>query len=192
MKLDVTGRLPGPVTRLAPVFTERRRWQPAALLVRLAQLVAGGLVLLALPDPRPLVLVLLVAGVLAAVIGPARSGPAIALVAGVAGWVFGHGAHGSPSVAGTLAFALALFLLYDASALAGTVPVTAHLRREVLLGWLRRDAITLLVAALLTALVYGAHAVAGYTSSYPLQVLGLLGVVVVLGAAAWLYSRSVR
>lgn len=178
--------------RLVPVWTERRGWQRAAVLVRVVQVLAGMAVLLLPPHVRPLTVLMMLLGLLAAVISPARSGPAIALAAGVAGWVFSYGAHGSPPVLRTVAFALALFVLCDATALAGTVPVTATLRPEVLAGWLRRDAFALLVAGILAALVYLLAGLVGYVSSYPLQIVGLLGVVAVLGVAAWLFSRSLR
>ena len=114
------------------------------------------------------------------------------LGAGIAGWIWGYGPHGSPPVLQVLAFALAMFVLQDASALASTVPMTAELRPEALHGWLWRSAVALLVAAVLIAVVYGVRALVNFHTSYPLEVGGLFGVIAVLAAGAWLFSRSLR
>jgi len=140
---------------LVPVLAERKQWQRSAWLVRLAQLVAGLAVLLLTPHARPLLTVVMLLGLLGAMVSPARTGQLIVLAAGIAGWVFGYGPHGSPPVARVLAFAVALFLLHDSTSLASTVPLTAELRPEALFGWLRRSAVTLLVAGVLIGVVYG-------------------------------------
>lgn len=185
-------RLPGRRMVLAWGLGERRQWTRSALLVRLVQVLAGGVVLLLPPHVRLLVVVLMLLGLLAAVLGPSRAGAAIAVGAGVFGWVAGYGAHGSPSVIRVLAFALALFVLHDATALAGTVPLTAELRREALFAWLRRSGLALLVAGLLALVVYGVGGLVSFTTSDPLMVAGLFGIVATLIAAAVLFSRSLR
>jgi len=177
---------------VVPLFRERRQWRRAALLIRLVQLVAGAALLLLAPGTRPLVVILMLAGLFGAVVSPSRTGPAIALGAGVAGWIWGYGPHGSPPVIQVLAFALALFVLHDATSLAGTVPITADLRPEALHGWLRRSVVALLVAGVLIGVVYGVDALVSFHTSYPLEVAGLFGVIAVLGAGAWLFSRSLR
>lgn len=177
---------------VVPVFRERQQWRRPALLIRLVQLVAGAALLLLAPGFRPLVVVFMLVGLFGAVVSPSRTGPTIALAAGIAGWIWGYGPHGSPPVIQVLAFALALFVLQDATALASTVPLTADLRPEALSGWLWRSAVALLVAGVLIAVVYGLGALVSFHTSYPLELAGLFGVIAVLGAGAWLFSRSLR
>lgn len=177
---------------LMPVLTERREWTSSALLVRVAQVIAGLAVLLLAPHIRTLVAVLLLLGLLAAVVSPSRTGQAIAVGAGIADWVLGYGSHGTPSLVRVLAFALALYALHDSTSLASTVPITAELRREALLAWLRRSGVALLLAGLLIAVVYGIGGLVNFTTSYPLEVAGLFGIVAALGVTAWLFSRSLR
>ena len=194
-RLTFAERQPSPAGRravLVPVLAERRQWRRPALLVRAAQLVAGLAVLLLAPHPHVLVVVTMLLGLAAAVLSPARTGQAIALAAGIAGWVFGYGSHGSPPVLRVLAFAVALYSLHDSTSLASTVPLTADLRPEALYGWLRRSAIALLVAGVLAGVVYGVGALVNVHSSYPLVLAGLCGIVAALGVAAWLFSRSLR
>jgi len=182
----------GPRAVVVPVLRERRQWRRAAFLIRMVQLAAGVALLLLAPGTRPLVVVFMLVGLFGAVVSPSRTGPAIALAAGIAGWIWGYGPHGSPPVVQVLAFALALFVLQDATSLASTVPMTADLRPEALHGWLWRSAVALLVAAVLIAVVYGVRALVSFHKSYPLEVAGLFGVIAVLGAGAWLFSRSLR
>jgi hypothetical protein len=127
-----------------------------------------------------------------AVTRPAHTGQAIAVGVGIAVWVLGADSHASPPVAKVLAFALALFVLHDSTSLASTTPLTAHLRREAVLGWLRRSGLALLVAGVLTAVVYGFGALVNFTTTYPLEVAGLFGIVATLVVAAVLFSRSLR
>jgi hypothetical protein len=70
--------------------------------------------------------------------------------------------------------------------------MTANLRREALLGWLRRSGVALLLAGVLALAVYGVGALADFSTSYPLEVAGLFGIVATLAAAAVLFSRSLR
>jgi hypothetical protein len=185
-------RPPGRRVVLAPALAQRRQWTRSALLVRLVQVVSGLAVLLLAPGIRLVVVLGMLLGLLAAVVSPARSGPAIAVGAGIAGWVLGYSSHATPPVARVLLFALALFLLHDSTSLAGTAPMTANLRREAVLGWLRRSGVALLLAGVLVLAVYGVGALVGLTSSYPLEVAGLFGIVATLAATAVLFSRSLR
>ena len=178
--------------RLVPVWSQRRTWRRPALLVRLAQVLAGVAVLLATPDLRPLEIPLMVIGLLMALLSPGRTGPAVALLAGALGWVFGYGDTGSPPLGRLIAFTVALYLLHEATTLAGITPLTATLRPELLRHWLRRTATSLAVAAVLSGLLYALRHGVRYTNGYPLEVLGVAGVVLVLGVAAWLFSRSPR
>jgi hypothetical protein len=189
---DRQSQLVGSRAVVVPVFRQRRQWRRAAFLIRLVQLLAGAALLLLAPGFRPLVVVFMLVGLFGAMVSPSRTGPAIALGAGVAGWIWGYGPHGSPPVIAVLAFALALFVLHDATSLASTVPMTADLRPEALYGWLWRSVVALLVAGVLIAVVYGVGALVSFRTSYPLEVAGLFGVIAVLGAGAWLFSRSLR
>jgi hypothetical protein len=175
-----------------PDLGERRQWRRSALLIRLVQVAAGLAVLLLAPGFRPLITAVLLLGLLGAVVSPARTGQAVVLALGIAGWVFGYGAHGSPPVIRVLAFAFALFVLHDATSLAATAPMTADLRPEVLRGWLRHGVVALLVAGVLAAVVYAVGALVSFRTSYPLELAGLVGVAAALGVAAWLFSRSLR
>jgi hypothetical protein len=194
-RLGMTGRRTLMQSRravLLPALAERHQWRRAPLLIRAVQVAAAVALLVLAPGTRPLVLVFMLLGLLGAVISPSRTGQAIALAAGIVGWVWGYGAHGSPPVIRVLAFALALFVLHDATSLAGTVPMTADLRPEALHGWLRRSAVALLVAGVLIAVVYGVGALVSFRTSDPLELAGLFGVIAALTAAAWLFSRSLR
>jgi len=177
---------------LVPVLAEQRRWTRSALIVRLVQLIAGLAVLLLLPDLRTLIVVAMLFGLALAVTRPAHTGKFIAMGVGIAGWVLGYDSHASPPVLKVLAFALALFVLHDSTSLAATVPMGATLRREAALGWLRRSGLALLLAGLLTAVVYGAGALLDLTTSYPLEVAALFGIVATLAVAGVLFSRSLR
>ncbi|MFL6164143.1 MAG: hypothetical protein ACJ74U_18225 [Jatrophihabitantaceae bacterium] len=194
-RLGFRGRRPLVGSRqpvLVPVLAERRQWTRSALLVRLVQLVAGIAVLLLEPEFRRLVALAMALGLVTAVLSPSRSGQAIAVGAGIAGWVFGYPTHAAPPVARVFLFALALFVLHDSTSLASTVPLTADLRREAVLGWLRRSALALLLAGVLALVVYGVGLLVSFTTSYPLEVAGMFGIVGTLGVAAWLFSRSLR
>jgi len=178
--------------RLVPVWSQRRNWQRSALLVRVAQLLAGAAVLLATPDLRPFEIALVLLGLLLAVLSPGRTGPAVALLAGALGWVFGYGDHGSPPIGRLIAFTVALYLLHETTTLAGITPLTAVLRPELARRWLRRTVVSLAVAAVLSGLLYALRGGLRYTNGYPLEIAGVAGVVLVLGVAAWLFSRSLR
>jgi hypothetical protein len=174
------------------ILAEQRRWTRSALAVRLVQVVAGLVVLFLLPDLPKLVVVGMLLGLALAVTRPARTGQVLVVGVGIAGWVLGDDSHASPPVLKVLAFALALFVLHDSTSLASTVPMAATLRREALLGWLRRSGLALLLAGLLAGVVYGFGALVDFTTSYPLEVAGTFGIVATLVAAAVLFSRSLR
>jgi hypothetical protein len=193
-RLGSAGRHPRLRRRMVrlPSLAERRQWRRSALAIRLAQVAAGLAVLLLVPGFRLSVTVVLLLGLLGAVVSPSRTGQLLVLAAGIAGWVFGSGAHGTPAVPRVLAFAVALFVLHDATSLASTVPMTADLRPEVVRGWLLRSGTTLLVAGVLTGVVYAVGGLVNFHSGYPLELAGLTGIAVALGVAAWLFSRSLR
>lgn len=166
---------------------QHRRYALAALGVRLAVLLAG-LALVQIPARHhPLWIVLTCIGVLVAVTNPARGGAGLALGSAIGGWFAGYGWHGTPPLAATVAFALALYVLHTGTALAATVPLSAELRAPVLRRWLRRCLVELAVAAVLAAASYGLSRPA---SSTALQLLGLLGVLVLIAVPVLLLKRS--
>jgi hypothetical protein len=166
---------------------EPPRYSPAGLAVRVV-IVLAGLALLAIPEGPGLAWrVLVTAGVLVAVASPDQGGAGLALGAAIGSWFAAYGRHGTPPLAATAGFAVALYLLHTATALAAAVPLTSQLRRRVLSRWLRRCLVELAVAAVLAAASYG---IGRLHSSSVLQLLGLLGVLVLIGIPVLLLHRS--
>jgi hypothetical protein len=175
-----------------PSWREVPSWNRAALLVRLTQLVAG-IALFWLPEHHHLVPdVLLGLGVPVAAVSPARNGPALALIGAVLAWVFSDGLDTAPPTARVLLFALAVFVLHNATALAATAPLTGHLRPEVVRRWLRRSGLSLVVSAVLILLVYLVRAITAGTATPVLQLVGVIGVLVIVTVGALLFSRRLR
>jgi hypothetical protein len=163
------------------------RYSPAGLGVR-SVIVLAGLALLAIPPGPGLAWRVLVAvGVLVAAGSPDQGGAGLALGASIGSWFAAYGWHGTPPLAATAGFALALYLLHTATALAAAVPLTSQLRAPVLSRWLRRCLVELAVAAALAAASYG---LGRPGSSSVLQLLGLAGVVVLIGIPVVLVHRS--
>lgn len=166
---------------------EHRRYALAALGVRMAVLLAG-LALVGIPARHhPLWVILTSIGVLVAVTNPARGGAGLALGSAIGGWFAGYGWHGAPPLGATVGFALALYVLHTGTALAAAVPLSAQLRAPVLSRWLRRCLVELAVAAVLAAASYG---LGRPGSSTVLQLLGLLGVLVLIAVPVVLLNRS--
>ena len=165
----------------------QRRYLPAALGVRLA-IVLAGLALLWIPaGPGLAWRVLVAAGVLVAVGSPDQGGAGLALGAGIGSWFAAYGWHGTPPLPATAAFAVALYALHTATALAAAVPLTTQLRAPVLSRWLRRCLVELAVAAALAVASYG---LGRPGSSSALLLLGLLGVLALIGIPVLLLHRS--
>jgi hypothetical protein len=165
----------------------QHRYPLVGLSIRLVTLLAG-LALLAIPAEHYLAwTVLLVAGVLVAIASPDQGGAGLALGAAIGSWFAGYGWHGSPPLAATAGFALALYLLHTSTALAAAVPLSAQLRGPVLRRWLRRCLLELAVAAALAAASYG---LGRPGSSSALQLLGLLGALALVGVPVLLLQRS--
>ncbi|MEO6503112.1 MAG: hypothetical protein ABIQ09_14545 [Jatrophihabitantaceae bacterium] len=176
-----TGRLPG-----RPGPPAWRRYPSAGLAVRLVILVAGVAVLVIPAEHHPAWTLLTVAGVLVAAGSPDRVGAGLALGSAIGGWLAAYGWHGTPPLAATAAFALALYLLHTSTALAAAVPLGVRLRGPVLRRWLRRCSVELAVAAALAAASYGLGRPGGASG---LQLLGLLGVLVLVGIPVLLLHR---
>ena len=117
---------------------------------------------------------------------PAGGGAGLALGAAIAGWLAAYGAHGAPPLAVTAGFALSLYLLHTATALAAAVPPHTELRAPVVSRWLRRCLVELAIAAALVAASYG---LSRPGSSSVLQLLGLLGVLLLIGVPVVLLNR---
>jgi hypothetical protein len=175
--------------RLLPARREPGQppYSVAGLGVRVV-IVLAGLALLWIPPGAGLAWTgLLAAGVLVAAGSPDQGGAGLALAAAIGSWFAAYGWQGTPPLAVTAAFAVALYLLHTATALAAAVPLTAQLRVSVLHRWLRRCGVELAVAAALAAASYG---LGRPGSSSMLQLLGLAGVLVLVGVPVLLLHRS--
>ena len=118
---------PGPPGRdVLPGMPGRPSWRryPLAGLAVRAVTVLAGLAVLAIPaGSDPVWTVLTVLGVLVAVGSPGQGGAGLALGSAVGGWFAAYGAHGSPPLAATAGYALALYLIHTSTALAAAVPL---------------------------------------------------------------------
>ena len=164
-----------------------RRYPLAGLGVRLVILLAGLALLWIPPAPGLAWTALAAVGLLVAIGSPDQGGAGLALAAAIASWFAAYGWHGAPSLAATAGFALALYVLHTATALAAAVPVGTPVRGPVLSRWVRRCLVELEVAAVLAAASYG---LGRPGSSSVLQLLGLLGVLVLVGVPVLLLHRS--
>lgn|GEM_PF-2692393 len=159
----------------------------AGLAVR-AVTVLAGLAVLTIPAAHdPVWTALTVLGVLVAVGSPGQGGAGLALGSAVGGWFAAYGAHGSPPLAATAGYALALYLIHTSTALAAAVPLGVPMHTVVLTRWLRRCLLELAVAA---GLVAASYALGRPGSSSTLLLLGLLGVLVLVGVPVLLLHRS--
>lgn len=164
-----------------------RRPESAGLRIRLVIALAGLAVLVIPPEHDPVWTTLTVVGVLVAAGSPRQAGAGLALGAAIGSWFAAYGWGGTPPLADTLPFALALYLLHTSTALAAAVPVGVRLRAEVLRRWLARCLIELAVAAGLGAASYG---FGRSGNSSVLVLLGLAGVLVLTAVPVLLLHRS--
>jgi hypothetical protein len=163
-----------------------RRPGVAGPAVRLVIALAG-LALLAIPaEHDPVWTTLTVIGVLVAIGSPDQAGAGLGLGAAIGGWFAAYGWDGTPPLADVVGFALALYLLHTATALAAAVPLGVRLRAEVLRRWLWRCLAELAVAAVLGAASYG---LGRPSSSGTLVLLGLAGVLLLVGVPVLLLHR---
>ena len=177
---------PGP-DRYPLARAGRHRYPLAGLGIRLV-IVLAGLALLWIPDdPGRAWTVLTAVGLLVAVGSPDQGGAGLALGAAIGSWFSAYGWHGTPPLAATAGFALALYVLHTATALAAAVPLGTQLRAPVLSRWVRRCLVELAVAAALAA---GSYGLGRPGSSSVLQLLGLLGVLMLIGVPVLLLHRS--
>jgi hydrogenase/urease accessory protein HupE len=170
-----------------PERPEPLRYPVAGVGIRLASVLAG-LGVLAIPPAHDLIWTsLIVIGVLIAVASPDQAGAGLALGASIGSWFAAYGWDGTPPLAATAGFALALYLLHTSTALAAAVPLGVQLRAPVLYRWLRRCLVELAVAAVLAA---ASFALGRPDSSSALLLLGLVGVLVLVGIPVLLLHRS--
>jgi hypothetical protein len=143
---------------------------------------------LTIPAARdPIWTVLVVLGVLVAVGSPGQGGAGLALGSAVGAWFAAYDWHGTPPLAATVGYALALYLIHTSTALAAAVPLSVPVQALVVTRWLRRCLVELAVAAGLAAASYG---LARLDSSHALLLLGLLGVLLLVSVPVLLLQRS--
>lgn len=169
-----------------------RSWTRSALAVRLAQLVAGGVVL-ALPTQQKWWLDLLILlGLLVAVVSPARNGQAVFLIGAVLAWTYQSEVEHHPPLIRTLLFAVALYAVHNTTTLAATVPMSCQLRTEAWRHWLGRSVTTLAISAPLVGCAYLIDAITTGTTNNGLEFAGLIGVLVVVAVGTTWFTRRLR
>ena len=140
--------------------------QRSALAVRLAVILLAALATWLVPHPG------------AGTVATARAGAVVLVLAEVVGWAVAYGEYGSPAPLRTAAFAAAVYLVHQATALAASVPIAADVTRAVVRGWVRRC----LPAVAATALAGLLVTVIGHPGGSPaLDIAGLAAAVVVVG-----------
>jgi hypothetical protein len=122
-------------------------------------------------------------GVAVMVVSPRVVGPIVVLAAAVIAWIIRYEAHGSPPLARTVALGALLYLTYSTATLAASIPVTARIDSTVLPRWYAHVAITLIVFGALAAIVYGIGEAPG---SIPLELAGIVAVVILIAVPVWL------
>ncbi|MGI8664606.1 MAG: hypothetical protein ACR2N4_00990 [Jatrophihabitans sp.] len=142
--------------------------------------------------PKPILVLATVIGVLLAALSPARSGAALAVLAGIGGWFACYGVHGSPPLGRVLCFAAALYLLHSSTALAAGVALSSRLDRLAAGRWSARCLLHLGIAGALIALSYPLARLADRIDPQALEIAGACGVVALLAVMVWLFSRSLR
>lgn len=175
-----------------PNWRDGRDWQASAIAVRLVQVIAGVAVFLLPQHHHTICDLLLILGLAVAVISPARNGPGLALIGGLSSWVFSGGVDHHPPLDRVLPFALAVFVLWSATALAAIAPLDCIIRPELRRHWLRQSGLGVLASAVLIGLVYAVDAVTSGPTTAPLQFAGTLGVLAVVAVGAVLFTRMSR
>jgi hypothetical protein len=151
--------------------------------------VTGAAALLVAPGGRLVVpgLIALVGavGLLVAAARPDSAGSAVVLGAAALAWTVRYGLT-RPPVAATLVLAVALALHHQAAALAAALPPTANVEPALLLRFGLHTAVVLAVSAAVAVL---ALAVGRPGGSVPLELAGLLAVVLVVAVPVVLSRR---
>lgn len=170
----------------AGIHVTLARPRALATAIRASIAVFATVAVLLLPHPGAGLIVLTAVGTLLAITLPAHAGAVFVLGAVVLGWVVGYGTDASPPLPRTVCFAVAVYLVHAATALAASVPVQAEVSGDVAVSWAVR-CVPRVAAAVIVAV--GVGLVGHAHGSLVLDVAGLLGVVVTAGAAVWLAGR---
>jgi hypothetical protein len=169
----------------AMVTAVLRRVRPRlpAVAVRLAVLPFALIATVLVPHPGAALFAVVVVGVLLAAAVPAAVGAFVVLAADVMGWAVGYGTDTTPPVLRTALFAIALYLVHASAALAGSVPVAADLRPDVVTAFAYRCLPGIAIAVVVGVLVATLGDISG---SLGLDVVGFAGVLVTGAAVVWL------
>lgn len=170
-------------------LADLRRMSPAVLAVRGVVLLSGVVALLVAPGGELVVAGIVAAtgvvGLVAGAVRPDGGGPAVVLACAVLAWLVRYGQNPPPAVP-TLVLALAMAVHHQAAALAGALPPTATVDREVLLRFGLHAAVVLSLSAAIAVL---ALAVARPDGSVPLELAGLVAVGLIVAVPVMLSRR---
>jgi hypothetical protein len=166
----------------------RTQLSPSALAIRLAVIVLSAATAALIPHASGALYGFVVIGTVVAVVAPNRAGALLVMLADVLGWTSAYGWHGHAPTLRTVVFAIALYLVHAAVALAASVPANAFVPAAVVRMWAWHC-----VPGVVATVVMGAVL---STLGQPHGSLGLdlVGLAAVLGATApllWL-ARSRR
>jgi hypothetical protein len=161
-----------------PTLDDLRRWTPEGLALRGLVAVAGaGALALASDRGLPLASVIVgLLGLLTAVVRPEGTGPAIVIGGATVAWILRYGSD-QPPVTGTVLLALSLAVHHQAAALAAAAPPTARIRAPILLRFARHGALVLVLSVAVGLFALAAAPPAG---SAPLELFGVVAVVIVV------------
>ena len=163
---------------------------PVTLPLRAVLLLSGAVALLVAPGGRlvtpGLIAIVGTFGLLVSAVRPSSAGSTVVLGAAALAWTVRYGLD-QPPLGSTVLLAVALALHHQAAALAAALPSTARVRAAVL----RRFGVhTALVLALSTAVAAVALAVGRPGGSVPLELAGLLAVVLITAVPVVLSRRA--
>jgi hypothetical protein len=113
----------------------KQQVSPGAIAIRIAVVLLSVATTAAIPNPSSAVYGFATIGTVLAAIAPNRAGAVLVLLADVLGWASAYGSHGSPAPVRTVAFAIALYLLHSAVALAASVPANSFVQPAVVRRW---------------------------------------------------------
>lgn len=167
-----------------------RRWGPAVLAIRALVVVSGIAALLVAPGGEFVVAGMIctvgAVGLVSGAVRPDGGGPAFLLAAAALAWIVRYGQQ-PPSAAATLGLALAMAVHHQAAALAAALPETAAVDRAVLVRFGLHAAVVLALSGAVAVLALAAGRPAG---SVPLELSGLVAVVLIVAVPVILSRRS--
>lgn len=156
---------------------------PASLAIRLAVLLISAGSVALIPDAGGAVYGFVAIGTVLAVVAPNRAGALLVLMADVLGWAAAYGWHGSPPLVRSAVFAIALYVLHAAVALAASVPISAYVQPAIVRQWLM-NCVPGVAAAVVVAVAVSAIGRPGGTLG--LDIAGFAAALVAVGALVWL------